>query len=122
MNKINVLDCTLRDGGYINQWQFGENNIKKIISSLIDSKVDIVECGFLTEKKERNQDSSLFDSIEKIAEYLPVHRKDSMTVCMINYGEYDVENLPQYDGTSIDGIRVAFHKKDLDEALKCAKQ
>jgi 4-hydroxy 2-oxovalerate aldolase len=118
MNKIKVLDCTLRDGGYINQWQFGEKNIKEIISSLIDSKVDIVECGFLTEKKERNQDSSLFDSIERIAQYLPVHRKDSMTVCMINYGEYDVENLPQYDGTSIDGIRVAFHKNDLDEALK----
>jgi 4-hydroxy 2-oxovalerate aldolase len=36
---------------------------------------------------------------------------------MINYGEYEVEKLPQYDGTSIDGIRVAFHKKDLDEAL-----
>lgn len=118
MNNINVLDCTLRDGGYINQWQFGEKNIKKIVSNLIDSKVDIVECGFLTEKKERNQDSSLFDSIERIAQYLPVHRKDIMTVCMINYGEYDVENLPQYDGTSIDGIRVAFHKKDIDEALK----
>lgn len=118
MNNIKVLDCTLRDGGYINQWKFGENNIKKIISSLIDSKIDIVECGFLTEKTERNLDLSLFDSIERIVHYLPVHRKNSMTVCMINYGEFDAENLPQYDGTSIDGIRVVFHKQDLDEALK----
>jgi 4-hydroxy 2-oxovalerate aldolase len=118
MNKINVLDCTLRDGGYINQWQFGENNIKRIISSLIDSKVEIVECGFLTEKKERNHDSSLYDNVKRIAQYLPVNRKDITTVCMINFGEYEVDHLPKYDGTSIDGIRVAFHKKDLDEALK----
>lgn len=121
MNKISVLDCTLRDGGYINQWQFGESNIRKIISSLIDSNVDIIECGFLTEKKEHNKDFSLFDSIEKVAEYLPSYRNDRMTVCMINYGEYNVENLPKYDGTSIDGIRVAFHKKDLDDALKMCK-
>lgn len=118
MNKINVLDCTLRDGGYVNQWQFGENNIKSIISSLIDSKIDIVECGFLTEKKEFNQNASLFDSVERISQYLPLHRNESMTVCMINYGEYDVNRLPYHDGTSIDGIRVAFHKEDLDDALK----
>lgn len=121
MNKINVLDCTLRDGGYINDWQFGESNIKRIISGLIDSNLDIVECGFLTDKKERNQHSTqhstLFESIETIKRYLPTNRKDSMIVCMINYGEYDVKNLPQYDGTSVDGIRVAFHKEDLNEAL-----
>lgn len=117
MNKINVLDCTLRDGGYINQWQFGEKNIKKIISGLLDSKVEIIECGFLTERAIKNRDSTLFDSVERIAEYLPSHKNDSMTVCMINFGEYDVKKLPQYDGTSIKGIRVAFHKKDIDEAL-----
>ena len=118
MNKTYVLDCTLRDGGYINQWQFGENNIKKIISNLIDSKIDIIECGFLTENNEWDPNSSLYDSIERIAQYLPIHRRDSMIVCMINYGEYDVEKLPQYDGTSIDGIRVVFHKKDINKALK----
>lgn len=122
MNKINVLDCTLRDGGYINQWKFGEKNIRKIISSLMDSNIDIIECGFLTEKKERNNDSSLFDSIGKIAEYMPTFKNDSITVCMINYGEYNVNNLPQYDGSSVEGIRVAFHKKDLDNALKMCRK
>ena len=40
MPQIQVLDCTLRDGGYCNGWNFGENNIYKIIKSLIDSKVN----------------------------------------------------------------------------------
>ena len=29
MNKIQILDCTLRDGGYCNQWEFGYKNTKK---------------------------------------------------------------------------------------------
>ena len=31
---INILDCTLRDGGYINNWEFGLENIKKTICEL----------------------------------------------------------------------------------------
>lgn len=123
MNKIDVLDCTLRDGGYINQWQFGEKNIKKIISCLIDSNVDIIECGFLSDKAKGTSSaellgSTLFDSLKTLQSYLPNYRNNSMLVCMINYDEYDVTSLPQYDGTSIEGIRLAFHKRDLDEALK----
>ena len=33
MNTIHVLDCTLRDGGYSNQWKFGFDNAKKIAKS-----------------------------------------------------------------------------------------
>lgn len=118
MNNIHVLDCTLRDGGYVNQWQFGENNIKDIITGLIDAHIDIVECGFVTQKKERNQDSSLFDSMETVRNYLPDEREGCILACMINYGEFSIEDLPTYDGTSIDAIRVAFFKKDMDGALE----
>ena len=30
MSNIKLLDCTLRDGGYVNNWHFGNNNIKVI--------------------------------------------------------------------------------------------
>ena len=31
-----ILDCTLRDGGYINNWEFGEDNIKNYLDSISD--------------------------------------------------------------------------------------
>lgn len=34
MEEIRLLDCTLRDGGYCNQWNFGHQNIEKIIMGL----------------------------------------------------------------------------------------
>ena len=46
MSKIQVLDCTLRDGGYCNNWRFGFDNEKKIVSGLVEANIDIIECDF----------------------------------------------------------------------------
>ena len=122
MNKIQVLDCTLRDGGYCNQWQFGFKNIKKITQSLTDARIDIVECGFLTDKID-NYDSDItkFNTLEQLTKVIPEKRKNVNYVAMVNYGEYNVDSLPTYNGKSIDGIRVAFHKKQLKPALEMCK-
>ena len=122
MNKIQVLDCTLRDGGYCNQWQFGAKNIKKITQSLVSASIDIIECGFLTEKIDKyDENVTKFDSIDKIRPFIPEEKNNKLFVAMVNYGEYDIEKLPVHDGKSIDGIRVAFHKKQLTPALEMCK-
>lgn len=118
MNRIKTLDCTLRDGGYVNNWEFGENNIKSIINKLTASELEIVECGFLTNRVREDNDSSKFPTIESISGVLPKTNANTDYVCMINYGEYSIEDLPDYDGESVSGIRVAFHKKDLEGALE----
>ena len=43
--SIEVLDCTLRDGAYINKSEFGTNTIRGILKRLADAKIDIIECG-----------------------------------------------------------------------------
>ena len=40
----------------------------------------------------------------------------------MNYGEYNIDDIPPYDGSSVDGFRVAFHKKDFANALTLCKQ
>ena len=47
MSKIQVLDCTLRDGGYCNNRRFGFDNERKIVHGLVEANIDIIECGFL---------------------------------------------------------------------------
>lgn len=122
MNKIQVLDCTLRDGGYCNNWEFGFSNIKKISQSLVDADIDIIECGFLTNKVEYNPDISRFTSVEELKAVIPSVRNGKLFVVMMNYGEYDLNELPDCNGASIDGIRVAFHKKDLEQSLEVCKE
>ena len=122
MNKIHVLDCTLRDGGYCNNWQFGFENAKKITSGLVDSNVEIIECGFLTNKVTYDPNITKFTSLNEVATVIPQNREDKIFVVMMNYGEYNIDDLPIYDGSSIDGIRVAYHKKNRYEALKLCEQ
>ena len=43
MADIKLLDCTLRDGGYVNNWQWGFGSARRIIQTLTRAGVDIVE-------------------------------------------------------------------------------
>lgn len=122
MNIVNILDCTLRDGGYCNNWNFGNKNIKKVLEKLVEANINVIECGFLTNKVQYNPEQSKFNSVEQIANILPLVRSDKIFVAMINYGECNINSLTDYNGSSVDGIRVAFHKKDFIPALEFCKE
>ena len=122
MSKIRLLDCTLRDGGYCNDWIFGKNNIHKIIKGLLEANIDIIECGYISQKKEFNIDRTQYTSFKQIGEYIPQNREGKIFVGMINYGEYNIDDIPQYDGMSVEGIRVAFHKREMENALEFCKK
>lgn len=122
MGKIQVLDCTLRDGGYCNQWKFGQNNIPKIIMGLEESGVEIIECGFLNNHIVYDNNCTRYNSIEQAEQFISNEQREVKYVCMANYGDFDVEQLPFYAGGAIEGIRVAFHKADVKNALRmCAE-
>ena len=119
---IKILDCTLRDGGYINDWNFSNNQIKNIITSLKNSKVDIIECGYLNDKKGKYSDSTLFDTVNTTDKLLDSMNIKVQKVVMINLGDFNIDNLPLKEESAIDGIRLAFHKKDLEQALELASK
>ena len=51
MKKLNILDCTLRDGGYYNNWNFKKKLIVKYLSIISKTSIKFVEIGFFTIKK-----------------------------------------------------------------------
>ena len=69
--QVFLLDCTLRDGGYVNDWKFGDDAICNIINKLSISKVEYIECGYLSEKRGKEQGSTQFKSFDVINEILP---------------------------------------------------
>ena len=122
MSRIQVLDCTLRDGGYCNEWRFLQENIHKIVNGLVEAEVDIIECGFLTNHVEYDKDVSKFTRVEELATFIPENRANKLFVCMTNYGEYGPEQLPPCGQGTPDGLRIAFHKKDVIPALILCEQ
>lgn len=102
---IKILDCTLRDGGYLNNWNFGKANIAEIINLLSKANVDYIECGFL-KNVQYNPDIALFNN----AKLLNKLNKSRLTL-MLNYGE-DTSNI-NYDKNV--EIRLAFKPHQLSK-------
>ena len=49
INKIfntNILDCTLRDGGYYNNWDFSKTDIQRYLNQISKTGIKFVELGF----------------------------------------------------------------------------
>ena len=44
-NQLKVLDCTLRDGGYYNNWDFDEDLVRDYLNALAEAKIDYIELG-----------------------------------------------------------------------------
>lgn len=116
MKKIYLLDCTLRDGGYVNNWNFGNLRIQGILKLLSESHIEYVECGYLTEQCEPSIDSTKFTSLAAVNAVLPQQTKNPRHAVMIDYGTYCLEDLE--DALAYAPVmRVCFHKKDSVEAL-----
>ena len=121
MVNCNILDCTLRDGGYINNFNFGNKVIKDIIKKLSDANTDIIECGFL-KSGAFDKNKALFGSVESVAECISQKSSHSLYVAMIAYGDIPIDEVSECDGSSIDGIRLTFHQSELDDAFVLGKQ
>lgn len=116
MKRIQVMDCTLRDGGYVNSWKFGKDKIQCIIDGLIEADVDYIECGYLTDDADgADYDTTLFGNELQIADAIQNIRRIKMPVAMADFGKYDISALSDRSEGSLFGIRLAFHKHDSDK-------
>lgn len=123
MGTISLLDCTLRDGGYVNDWKFGRDNLISIFERLVDSNIDIIEIGFLDDRRPFDADRSIMpdtESVQKI--YGQLDRKQAMVVGMIDYGTCSIDHLQPCSESYLDGIRVIFKKHLMHEAMAFCKQ
>lgn len=117
---IQILDCTLRDGGYINNWEFGQKHIMSIFEQLKESNVDIIECGYIKGNVELSLDKTVYPDVMNIK---PKEASQSIVyVAMINYGEFNIELLKPCSPNTVDGIRVVFRKQDWEQAIEYAEK
>lgn len=122
MGKISLLDCTLRDGGYINDWQFGEECIKNFSKKIALAGVEIVEVGFI-KGDTFNPNRSVFPDVESIRSMIEPKVHDLMYVGMLDMSApIPLERITPCTGESIDGIRVIFKKSKIEEAFVYCKR
>lgn len=117
-SRVKLLDCTLRDGGYINDWRFGENLVNNIITTLISTNIDLIEVGYISDRAEQIPGRVIFRSINEIETVLPKNKPYTKFVVMVDVNQFNPETLPDADQTDgyISGLRVVFYKRDIEKA------
>ncbi len=123
MGKISLLDCTLRDGGYVNDWEFGHNTIVSVFERLVASRVDFIEVGFLDQARDFDMNRSIIPDVKSVSKiYGNLDKGNSMVVGMIDYGHLDIEKICPQSESCLDGIRVIFKKHLRKEAMEYVAQ
>lgn len=116
---IQLLDCTLRDGCYVCDSQFGDETIKKTIKYLESAGAEIIELGWFKDK-ERQTGSAFFHQPSDVTPFLE-KKPGVVYAVMIDWDRYNLDNLPANDSTSIDAIRVVFPHGKHREGIEVGK-
>lgn len=110
MPEIKILDCTLRDGGYINNWEFGKSVIDDTIEKLTETNVEIFEIGFL--KNESYDDNRVvFNSMQQVKNVIGKKKPGIFYTVMCEVvNPLPLDMLEPADNESADAIRVVVWK------------
>ena len=82
LKKINLLDCTLRDGGYYNNWDFSNQLVNKYLKTIAQSKIKFAEIGFRSFKKDNFKGPNWYTT-DSYIENLVIPKKINLGV-MVN--------------------------------------
>jgi len=121
-NNLYLLDCTLRDGGYVNEWRWGFHTAKEIINLLVKANVDVVEIGFLRNVENYTPDITVCNRIEELNRLLPTNKKNTIFSAMAMRSNYDISKLSTYNGQGVEMIRVTAHDYDITEGMEFARE
>ncbi len=118
--QIKVLDCTIRDGGLINKWQFSDDFVRKVFLALSRAGVDYMEIGYKSSEKyfPRSENGAwkfcTEDDIKKIVGGFDTKMKLS---AMADIGRIDPEDIPPKKDSVLDMIRVACYAHEVDKGI-----
>lgn len=119
-DKIKVLDCTIRDGGLMNNHDFDLHFVREVYKALSEAGIDYMEIGYKNSKRLFNSkefgkwkfcdDQDIRDVIKGI------DSKTKISV-MVDVDRVDIEDVLPKKDSPVDMIRVATYVKDVDKAI-----
>jgi 4-hydroxy 2-oxovalerate aldolase len=122
---ITFLDCTFRDGGYYNRWDFSNDLIRQYLHAVQSAGVNVVELGFRTSKNNGFKGPCAFTTDEFICDFVI---PSDLTISVMVNGNELVGEVPQAEvlerlfpnaatNSPVDLVRIACHIHEFEKAL-----
>ncbi len=118
--QIKILDCTLRDGGYMNNWHFDKKMAREVYRALSKSGVDVVEIGFRGSEKFFNREKfGLWRfSEDALIQEVTQGIQGAKIAVMGDFGKIETSDFVNADESPVDIVRLAVHKNNLQPCVK----
>jgi len=121
--EIKVLDCTIRDGGLINKWQFSDEFVRETYVACAAAGVDYVELGYKASPElypAPEYGCWRFCEDQDVERVLAGIDRTAKLSCMVDIGRVREEDIAPCAESPFDMIRVATYVKDIDKAISLA--
>jgi len=118
MNHVKVLDCTIRDGGLMNRWQFDDDFVRELVTASQRSGSDYVEIGYKASTQffdPREYGKWRFCREEVLREFWTPGGA-TLTV-MLDIGRFEAADMVPARESVVGAVRVACYVNQIDEAL-----
>jgi 4-hydroxy 2-oxovalerate aldolase len=126
--ELRVLDCTIRDGGLINNYQFSKDFVKAVYRATCEAAVDIVELGKKLEESDEYTREKYgawnFCDDDDLKEVIDSHESEyrPMVAVMYDVGRVDISKLKPRDLSPIDMVRTACYVHQIDKGIDLIKR
>ena len=121
--EIKVIDCTVRDGGLMNKWQFTEKFVRTVYNALADAGVDYMEIGYLSSRSAfdcKTHGPWKFCFEEDLRKIIGNGEKRIKLSAMADIGRIEYDDIPPAQKSSLDMVRVACYAHQVDSAIALA--
>ncbi|MEK4509601.1 nucleoid-structuring protein H-NS [Paenibacillus anaericanus] len=121
INQSKIVDCTIRDGGLVNNWDFSVEFVQKLYAGLNEASVDYMEIGYKNSPKllKGAEDAGPWRFLDDdfLRKVIPQKGHTKLSA-LVDIGRVDENDILPRSESMLDLIRVACYIKDVDKALQ----
>jgi 4-hydroxy 2-oxovalerate aldolase len=121
--EIKVIDCTVRDGGLMNKWQFDDKFVRNVYLALAEAGIDYMEIGYLSSEASFSREENgawKFCAEKDLQRIIGKEEKKIKLSAMADIGRIDYDDILPRTESSLDMIRVACYAHQVDKAIDLA--
>ena len=122
--EIKVMDCTVRDGGLMNNWQFSDDFVRAVYQACLKAGVDYMEIGYKSSESAFSRDEVgpwKFCDDKDLRRVVGNNKTALKLSAMADIGRIEPDDIPAAKDSVIDMIRVACYVHQVDKAIALAE-
>lgn len=121
LNPSKIVDCTIRDGGLVNNWDFSVEFVQDLYKGLNEAGIEYMEIGYKNSPKLLKGAEAAgpwrFLDDDFLRTVIPQKGHTKLSA-LVDIGRVDEDDILPREESMLDLIRVACYIKDVDKALQ----